>query len=105
MDPHPGTELISAACASRRMAFKTQSVCLFHETWGGSLEPHMFQNARPAVTHKKEWRPRRLPGGGMQEKPSVWTTLSPEDDPLDFELYEKAKHMFVQELKTFKYLQ
>ena len=67
-------------------------------------QPHMFQNARPAVTHKKEWKPRRLPGGGFQQKPSEWTTLGEDDDPLDMELYKMAREMFIADLRAHKYL-
>lgn len=74
------------------------SVCLFHDMWGGDPQPHMFQNARPAKTHSDEWRPRKLPGGGLQLKPSAWKTLNPDDDPNDFALYLEARKIFVQRL-------
>lgn len=81
------------------------SVCLFHEMLGGEPQPYMFMNARPADAHKKTWKPRKLPGGGMQERPSAWETLSELDDPMDYELFVHAKKIFVERLRKYEYIQ
>ena len=80
------------------------SVCLFHEMLGGQPQPYMFKNARPADAHKKAWKPRKLPGGGMQERPSAWETLSKLDDPMDYELFLHAKRIFVRKLQEYGYI-
>ena len=80
------------------------SVCLFHEMLGGVPQPHMFKNARPAAAHKDNHKLRKLPGGGTQEKPTAWRTLSPADDPMDFELFEHARDIFTERLRKHGYL-
>jgi hypothetical protein len=80
------------------------SVCLFHDMLGGVPQPHMFMNARPAAAHRESHKLRNLPGGGTQEKPTAWRTLSPLDDPMDFELFEHAQDIFIARLREHRYL-
>jgi hypothetical protein len=74
------------------------SVCLFHHMWGGIPQPHMFANARPARAHRLQWKPSKLPGGGLQVRPTAWNTLSIEDDPYDYRLFVAARDLFTQRL-------
>lgn len=73
------------------------SVCLFHSMWGGEIAPYMFQNARPGKMHSDR-PPRKLPGGGFQERPSAWSRLSEEDDPIDQATFRAARTLFVKRL-------
>lgn len=77
------------------------SVCLFHHMWGGTPQPHMFANARPATAHRKKWKPHKLPGGGLQVRPSTWHNLSSTDDPDDFALFLLAKSIFLHRLREY----
>jgi hypothetical protein len=74
------------------------SVCLFHHEHGGTPQPHMFANARPATAHRTEWTPKPLPGGGLQVRPSAWQSLSIDDDPDDYSIFLDARQLFAQRL-------
>lgn len=64
----------------------------------------MFVNARPATAHRDAWKPKALPGGGFQLKPSAWKDLTPEDDYNDYKIFLAARELFRQRLILYGYI-
>lgn len=89
------------------------SVCLWHHQFGGTPQEWMFQSvgkvrsgafmfeqAQKAKEQKsKEFEP--LPGGGDRAHPSAWKKIPIAYDPLDYQVYQMAKTLFVARLQKF----
>eukprot|EP00730_Choanoeca_flexa_P005443 TRINITY_DN11943_c0_g1_i5.p1 TRINITY_DN11943_c0_g1~~TRINITY_DN11943_c0_g1_i5.p1 ORF type:complete len:174 (+),score=22.16 TRINITY_DN11943_c0_g1_i5:155-676(+) len=68
------------------------SICLFHAMYGGTPKLVEFSNIRPTTNFMK--------GGQVYDAEKV-DELSPEDDPADWRLYQRAKEIFRQRQRQY----
>jgi len=68
-----------------------ESICLFHAMFGGRITKHEMDNVRPGIIDE------------LGENPApVWEKEVPkEEDPLDWELFQTAKRIFVTRLVQY----
>lgn len=70
------------------------SVCLFHAMFGGAPDVTSFQNIRPAADFHNET-------GNPSRNLAKDEELMPEDDPLDWQLYQAAVRIFRANQRRF----